>query len=309
MHIDGLLRAQEGVIARRQLNELGVDSDRVRNQLHAGRWRERTATVLSSTTGELTRAQLRWVGVLHHRVDGGDGLLAGIDALQLAGLERWERPDVEVVVPYESGRPEPVAGIVFHRSRRDLSRWIRHRDGLPCLGVEAAALFFAATCRGEREAQGLVAAVVQQRLTTPERLSEVLSQMPRLRRAPLLRRLLLEIADGAQSLAEVEVASMCDAFGLARPQRQVRRRDSAGANRFTDCEWRLPDGRVIVLEVDGGFHRHIDHWEDDLRRQRRLTSPGVQIVRCTSRELRDEPHLVAADLRALGVPPADSRVA
>ena len=309
MHLDGLLAAQHGVISRRQLSELGIDSDRVRNQVAAGRWIARTPTVLTCTTGDLTRAQTRWIGVLHHRVNGAAGLVAGIDALQLAGLEHWERPGVEVVVPYGSGRPEPVAGIVFHRSRRDLSRWIRCRDGLPCLDTEAATLLFAATCRGEREAQGLVAAVVQQRLTTAARINEVLKQMPKLRRAPLLRRLLMEIGDGAQSLAEVDVSSMCDIYGLARPRRQVRRRDSAGTNRYTDCEWWLPDGRVIVLEVDGGFHRHIGHWEEDIRRGRRLMRPGVLIVRCTARELRDEPHVVAADLRSLGVPAAAPHVA
>ena len=80
------------------------------------------------------------------------------------------------------------------------------------------------------------------------------------------------------------------------------RTDSSGRGRFTDCEWTLSDGRTLVLEVDGGFHADVDHYEGDVQRQRRLTTPSRVVVRCTSQELRREPWLLAADLRALGVP-------
>ena len=93
---------------------------------------------------------------------------------------------------------------------------------------------------------------------------------------------------------------MCRRFGLALPDRQVKRRDSTGRLRFTDCEWRLPDGRTLVLEVDGGFHMDAEHWEDDIARQRGLTATDRLVIRCTSRELRDEPERVARDLRLLG---------
>ena len=102
-------------------------------------------------------------------------------------------------------------------------------------------------------------------------------------------------------MAELDVARVCRRFGLPSPRRQTGRRDASGRRRFTDCEWVLPDGTVLVLEVDGGFHMEVEHWEDDLVRQRRLTTPGRLIVRCTARELRDEPEVVVRDLRALGL--------
>lgn len=105
-------------------------------------------------------------------------------------------------------------------------------------------------------------------------------------------------------MAEIDVRRMCRTFGLVLPSRQVKRRDSGGRARFTDCEWGLADGRTLVLEVDGGFHMAVEHWEDDLARQRALTSSDRLIVRCTARELRDEPERVARDLRLLGVPAA-----
>src|SRR4029079_18613740 len=62
---EGLAQAQDGLLARRQLNELGIGADRVRNQVAAGRWAERSSTVISTVTGELTWRQRMWLGVLH----------------------------------------------------------------------------------------------------------------------------------------------------------------------------------------------------------------------------------------------------
>ena len=105
-------------------------------------------------------------------------------------------------------------------------------------------------------------------------------------------------------MAEVDVVRMCRDHGLRVPHRQVPRRDSTGRHRFTDCEWQLADGRTLVLEVDGAFHVDVEHYEGDVQRQRRLTSPLRVVVRCTAQELRREPWALAADLRSLGVPPA-----
>jgi hypothetical protein len=48
----------------------------------------------------------------------------------------------------------------------------------------------------------------------------------------------------------------------------------------------------------------VAHWEDDLVRQRALTTSDRLVVRCTARELRDEPERIAHDLLLLGVPVA-----
>ena len=63
----------------------------------------------------------------------------------------------------------------------------------------------------------------------------------------------------------------------------------------------LPGGQVVVLEVDGGFHMEVEHWEDDIIRERDLVATGAIVLRCTDRELRDESGRVLASLRAVGV--------
>ena len=85
------------------------------------------------------------------------------------------------------------------------------------------------------------------------------------------------------------------------PDRQVRRRDASGRVRFTDAQWSLPDGRIVVLEVEGGFHMEVSHWEADIARERDLVATGVVVLRCTDREIKEAPGRIAASLRAVGV--------
>jgi very-short-patch-repair endonuclease len=289
-------RSQEGLIARRQLRRLGQDKEFVRTQLRAGRWQEVSAVVLATTTGALTRDQLMWAGVLH----AGPGSAVGtLTALERHGLRNWHRDPVTIMVE-KSHDLEPLPGVDFVQTRRDIAGY--RADGrLPVWQVEPAALLFAAYEPVTRTAYGLLSAVVQQRLSTPARLEAWIGRMRPLRRARSFRRVLDEMAGGAQSMAELDVGRMCRRHGLPRPTRQVRRRDSAGRFRYTDAEWRLPGGRVVVLEVDGGFHMEVEHWADDIERERSLVATGAVVLRCTAQQLRDDDLQVARDLRRVGV--------
>jgi len=295
-----LASQQEGLVARRQLLALGMDADRVRNHVAASRWAERSALVLSTTTGPLTRAQTRWLGVLHA---GPRALVGGLSAAEVHGLRNWHRDETTILIPQDLELDDLAAPDVrFIRTRRSLAPMATKRDGLPVCRIEPAVLLFAAYQPSLRTAQGLVAAVVQQRLTTHGELQHWVRALRPLRWAKVFRAALTDIAGGSQSLAELDVLRLCRRAGLQRPRRQGSRRDSSGRVRWTDCEWELPDGHVIVLEVDGAFHMEAEHWEDDLARQRRISRPGRTVVRCTAREARDEPEQVGRDLRALGVP-------
>lgn len=294
---------QSSMISRRQLMELGVDRFFVRNQVAAERWALRSSMVVSTTTGELTRTQTMWLGVLHA---GERSLLGDLTAAELAGLARWHRDEVTVLVPDDTDVDDDVPGVVFARTRRRLAGMQEPSSGLPRMRIEPAILHFAAYQRSHRTAQAVVAAAVQQRLTTPSSLLHWIDQMRPLHKAPLLRAALADIAGGSQSMSELDVVRLCRDHGLRQPDRQVRRKDADGRLRFTDCEWRRGDGSVLVLEVDGAFHMDVEHWEDDLARQRSLAEPGRVVVRCTSREVRDEPARLARDLRRLGVPRSDA---
>lgn len=89
---------------------------------------------------------------------------------------------------------------------------------------------------------------------------------------------------------------------MQHPDRQRIRTDRAGRRRWTDCEWDLPDGTTLVLEVDGSFHLEVRQQGEDFKRARRITTRHRMVVRCSAYELRHEMHEVAVDLIALGVP-------
>ncbi len=286
------------MVARRQLLALGLDADRVRNQVAAGRWVPRSPRVVSTTTGDLTWQQRCWLGALHA---GPRSLVGGLTAAEVWGLERWTRPQVTVLVDDELSF-EPVPGISFFRSRRPFQLLASPRAGLPLVRFEPAVLLFAAYEAQPRAGHGVLAASVQQRLTTAARLEEWIDLLHPLRRARSFRRSLVDIGSGAHSAAELTVRRMCRRHRLALPARQTPRVDRAGRRRWTDCEWDLPGGDVLILEIDGSFHLEVEQWSADIRRARRLTSRHRIVVRCTTYELHHEDHEVAADLIALGVP-------
>jgi very-short-patch-repair endonuclease len=290
---------QGGLITRAQLAALGIERWVIARRVNTERWQALSPSVIATTTGNLDHDQLLWHAVLHA---GPDALVGGLMAAELAGLRNWQRDVITAFTPYARGRISPIVGVEFVRTRRDLGH-LRARQSSPArMRLEPAILLFASAEPSERAALGSIAATVQQQLTSPQLLLDWLDRLRPLRRAGLFERTLHEIAGGSHSMGELDVARMCRAHRLASPRRQVRRRDASGRLRFTDCEWLSVHGGEVVLEVDGAFHMNVDGWEDDIARQRALTATGRLIVRCTTRELRDESERVALDLIRLGVP-------
>jgi very-short-patch-repair endonuclease len=292
-------RRQAGMITRQQLARCGVDRWAIAHRIRTERWSSWSGTVIATSTGDLTREQRIWLGVL---TAGTGAMISHLTAAERAGLRNWSREEITVLVPYANDVQATVERVRFVRTRRDLGTLWDPAADPPACRLEPAVPLFAAEDRSQRTAQAVLAAAVQQGLTTSESLRTWIGRLRPLPKAPLLRRALDDISGGAHSLAEIDVARLCRRRHLARPLRQVKRRDAEGRLRFTDCEWRLPDGRTLILEVDGAFHMDVEHWEDDLARQRALSSMDRVIVRCTARELRDEPDRLADDLLALGVP-------
>jgi hypothetical protein len=228
-------------------------------------------------------------------------MVGGLTAAAHHGLTGWERDEVTVLVDDELSF-EPVDGISFFRSRRPFTLLRHPRPGLPVCRLEPAVLLHAGYDATPRAAHALVAAVVQQRLTTAERMIEWVDNLRPLRRARPFKATLSDVAGGAHSGAELAAGVMCRRFGFPLPDRQRSRPDKDGRQRWTDCEWDLPDGTTLVLEVDGSFHMEVRHWAADIKRTRRLTTRSRIVVRCTAYELRHEQDQVAADLAALGLP-------
>jgi len=288
---------QAGVVTRRQLAALGMSYRKLEAQLSARRWTSVGPDCIVLHNTEPTRVQLMQLGVLH----APRGCLASASALEVHDFTGLCDERIHVVTP----RGTTVwrhAAITLHESRRLLASDVRRRHGLPLTGVERSAIDRAAWQRRPGFAAALIAAVVQQGLTVPERLEAELDTVGRVRHASVMRLALHDIEGGARALSEIDLAKVCRRFGLQPPERQRVRLDKAGKRRYLDAEWRRGDGGTIALEVDGSHHMSVELWSADMKRQRQLAIATRTMLRCSAMELRLSPEEVVTDLLDAGVP-------
>ena len=298
--VEWTARRQQGVLTRDQLRSLGVHRSDVRNHLAAQRWTALGSRVILLRNSPPTRRQLMWWAVLDAGVTAA---VCSHTSLELAGMKSFadEAKAVHLLIP-RGAKVTPHSGVVVHESRRlGDERWTDSR-GLPRTETPRSVIDAAAWQRWPRFACLMIAAAVQQRLCTAVDLDEALRYVGRVRHKKYMRLALRDAAGGAESLGEIDVARLCARFGLVAPVRQTLRLDSAGRRRYLDCEWVMPDGAVVVLEIDGGHHMDVANWQDDMRRERSVVRTRALVLRATAFEVRVEPHLIAADLVAIGVP-------
>ena len=295
-----LLHHQSGVATLDQLVDCGVPLSRVRAHVAGRRWQRLGDRCVLTHNHVATRSQLMWLAVLDYRVPVA---LAGFSVLEVAGFRYFgsETRSVHVVIP-RGGAYRRFPGVKVHESRRFGPEDVVVTAGFPTTSLARSALDAAAWQPFPRYAAGLLAAVVQQRICSAIDLAEELRFVGRVRHKQVMRLTLQDVAGGAEALSELDVTALCRAFGLRQPDRQVVRLDPAGRRRYLDCEWRLPDGSVVVLEIDGAHHMDERHWAADMKRDRHEVVRGRRVLRCTAYEARHEPESIAGDLIAIGIP-------
>ncbi|HKX14814.1 MAG TPA: hypothetical protein VJN19_06455 [Propionibacteriaceae bacterium] len=291
---------QAGVIRRDQAEQLSLTRAFARNQLKASRWTQWGDHVLLMQNSPPSRRQLMLIAVLDV---GYPAALASHTALELAGFTSFanEADDVHIIIPH-GARCHPLPGVRVHESRRLRPELHVQLTVIPCTDVARSAIDAAAWQPWPRFACALVAAVVQQRLCTGDELDQAMQHVGRVRHKAHLREAIRDIQGGSHALSEIDLIRLCRRFGIQEPDRQVKRFDSHGRLRYLDAEWKLSDGRRVVLEVDGAHHLDVQSWQADMRRERGLVVRGDRVLRATAIELRVEPVVVVADLCAIGVP-------
>ncbi|MBD5786416.1 hypothetical protein IF650_09505 [Cellulosimicrobium terreum] len=218
-------------------------------------------------------------------------------ALELHDVQSWYREPLHVVVA-RGERADRHPWLVVHESRRPAYDDVTTARDLPVHRAARAAVDAAAWQPDRRTASGLVAALVQQRIATPDELYAMLDTVGAVRHRRLLRLVLADVAGGADSLAEIDVVRLCRSGGLPEPQREVRRRDARGRWRHLDVEWQLPGGRRLVVEIDGIGHLESTRWYDDLLRDAELGNDTRTVsIRLPATATRCEPARVLAIVR------------
>ena len=291
---------QQGVATRIQLIDLGFNQHAIRAQIAARRWQPWGFHVVILHNSEPTRQQLTWAAALDA---GYPAALASHTALELHGFRPFAREAGQIHLLIERGAKVTVyPEIVVHESRRLKPEYHAQVAGLPCTAVPRSAIDAAAWQPWPRFACALVAAVVQQRLCTVDELEHAMRYVGRVRHKAHLREALRDIRGGSEALGEIDLVRLCRRFGVAEPHRQIKRTDRNGRVRYLDAEWKLADGRRVVLEIDGSHHLDVESWQADMRRERAIVIGGANVLRATSIEVRVAPKQVISDLLAIGVP-------
>lgn len=260
----------EQVALRRDLVRAGVPRWFLRNELRRRRWQRGGPQTLVLHNGPLTVEQRWWVAVLD---TGAAAALDGTTALQAAGLKGLTDTEICVSTPRGSTPAKP-RGVRVRETRRFRAEDV-DRSGVPRMQPATAAVHAALWAKTDRQAQLFITMTVQQRLATVDQVREVLERVRRHARRRLLRQLLVSLAEGAESLNELDVAVALRRRGLPEPVRQSVRRRPSGSW-YLDAEFPEYD---LALEVDGKGHDDPTQRLKDLVRDLGLLAAGDSTIR------------------------------
>lgn len=242
----GALAAEQAhVVGRRQLYQVGVPRWLVRREIRVGRWQRTGRQTVAVHNGPLSVEARRWVAVLE---SGPRAVLSGVTGLQADGITALSDESIHVFLPKGTIKRR-LPGVVRHESRR----W-RPEDvagsGVPRTNPAVSAVMGALWSATERQATFLLILPVQQGLCTAAEVAEVLERIKRHRFRRALWTAVSDIAEGARSLGELDVARALKRRGLPAPSRQVLRRRPDGSV-YLDLAW---DALGLSMEIDGVQH-------------------------------------------------------
>lgn len=239
-----------------------MDERQRAREISVGRW-QRAGAAIVLHNGPFSPAQRLEVARIHA---GPRALFTGFTATQILGVTGWERDAVDLLAPagtrLRGGCPVPVR-LNLHGDSPVHREPGRHIEALPYALLRAAATF-----RSARPAAGLLAAAVQQCVTTAAALASALDSRVRTRHRAVLIAAVHDIDGGSQALSEIDFVRLCRRNGLPTPVRQEVRRERSGRRRYHD-ELALADALVlrfpsVVVRVDPALV------VDQLRRALRL---------------------------------------
>jgi very-short-patch-repair endonuclease len=281
---------QEGLVRRSQLREYGVLRSHIATRIKSGRWQLVAPEVVSTDNGRLDREQLRWLAVLHAPAAAWVGHLS---ALSARGLTGWDRDDTHILTP-RGRRPLRLPGVVVHQSDRVPLEPPDLALGLPLVPAARAALDAACSMPHPRIAAALVIATLQQHIVEPTALAVEIDAAGRVRNKLAIAAAVESYAAGAESHAEVDAAVLVRRAGLPEPRRQV-----VIAGRRRDLVVDLPDGRRLVIEVDGPQHDDPRARWVDAQRDAELIALGYVVLRVPAYAIRADGARIVAQLREI----------
>lgn len=282
-----LLTAQDGVISRRQLLDLGAGKPDLDRMVRRRRLARVHPGVYVDHTGALTWQQRAWAAVLH----------SAPAALYLGSARPGgDGPGPVHVAVDASRRVSAPAGVRVHRVV-GLQAIVRWSQSPPRVRTEDNLLELVHRASSETEVVRLVCDEVGARRTTPDRLLAALERRSRLRRRDLVRQVLADAAHGTHSVLEHRYLTGVErAHGLPRATRQRTRQTDAGRE-YRDVEH---EAFGLVIELDGRLAH--DSWTAagrDADRDLDDHAEGREVLRLRYAQVVDHPCRTAARVGAV----------
>jgi predicted transcriptional regulator of viral defense system len=288
-----LAARQHGVVELRQLTDLGLAVQAVDKRVASGRLHRVHQGVYAVGHSLLSINGHRMAAVL---ACGPEAVLSHRSAAALWGIRRDGRNRIDVTAPGRRGRhPE---GIDAHRHGSLRAPDIAEVERIPCTSVARTLLDMAAVVT-MRELRNAVTQAEVQRIFDLGEVEELLGRS-RGRRGVARMRLVIAEYDPREEMAREELErrflALCKECGLPMPEVNPPLL-LEGVPIEPDFLWR--DARLIV-ETDGRrTHGTPTAFERDRRRDQHLKRTGWEVIRCTWRQVLDDPDDLRATVRTL----------
>jgi very-short-patch-repair endonuclease len=294
-----LAERQHGVVARRQLLEIGLGPRAIGGRLERGYLRSIHHGVYA--VGHLTLGRpAKWMAAV--LACGPGSVLGHRSAAALWGLlDTSEQP--EVIRPRKFRRR---SGVTAHFGAVPTDERTT-KDGIP-VTIVPRTIFDLAGLGLRRQTQRVMYQAEVRQLKDDLSIPDLLTRYPQRPGAPLLRELLSEgvhLRGAPINRFEDRFADLLDRHRVPRPRFNPHLGIS-GRSFKPDCLW--PRHRLIV-ELDGAaVHQTRQSFEADRERDRVLLTAGYRTMHVTWRQLEHEPDELIADLRRLlsGASPTSS---
>jgi len=225
---------------------------------------------------------------------GPDAQLTGVEACRERGLRRLPADSgVHVLVPAER-RPSSCGLVTVERTTRPPRPvWC---GGLPCAPLVRAGLDAARRMRQVDDVRAMLSELVQRELCRPEDLMAELNAGCKAGSA-LPRAVLRELLVGVRSVAEAWALAVWRRSGLPELTWNVPVHDANGRLLAVPDGWL--DSVALAWEIDSyEWHLAPADYARTVKRNSRLAAAGVVVVPTLPSSLRDEPDVVALELRA-----------
>jgi very-short-patch-repair endonuclease len=293
VHYDRLIAAlaakQHGVVAARQLAQLGLGSDAILHRARSGQLHRLHQGVYAVGHRKLTREGHWMAAVLAY---GPGAVLSQRSAAALWGFSAGAA-QIDVTVGHAT-RSRP--GVRAHSANLHPED-VATRHNIPLTSVSRTILDLAARLDESRLIR-VIETADRHQLFDLRALDRAVARQPRRAGVRRLRAVLGDYRDpeDTRSGLERDFLSLVVAAKLPRPQVNV-----LVAGVLVDCYW--PESRLVTELDSRGFHLSPRAFERDRVRDAILQRNGLRVLRITRNRLENEPGRVLEDVRALIRPP------